>query len=386
MLIIAVILMDLLAGMEFDLFVPSFPQLQAQFHLSSFWVEALLSVNFIGYCLGLFFVGSLADRYGRKPMILYGLGTFILGSVLCLASNTYLTLLIGRFLQGIGVSAPAIISFLLIADNYPLKRQQFLFALLNGVSNISVGLAPVIGSYVTLYFHWQGNFSALLFLGLLVLIMTGVCVPTVAPPEKQTTLSLRGYLPLFQSKPLMLLLAHIVAMIIPYWIFVGMSPLLYMKDFGVTLSHFGYYQGIFAILFAFGSILSGFVIHRFTHNKLLHFSNGLFIVSFLCMLGVTVTNSHEPLWITFAFIPFVIGQILPSNLLYPLCVNFIPEAKGKIAALISGGRLIFSALSLQMAGYFYQGNFQSTGILIMGFILMAILILFIILKQPYLIK
>ncbi len=66
-MLLTVILMDLLAGMEFDLFVPSFPQLQSQFHLSSFLVESLLSVNFIGYCISLFIVGGLADNFGRKP-------------------------------------------------------------------------------------------------------------------------------------------------------------------------------------------------------------------------------------------------------------------------------------------------------------------------------
>src|SRR4051812_35016033 len=126
MILITIILMDLLAGTEFDLFVPSFPELQQYFHLSSFWVEALLSVNFIGYCLGLFFIGALADRYGRKPIILLGLMTFILGNCLCLAIASYPVFLLGRFLQGVGIAAPAILSFLIIADRYPLKQQQFL--------------------------------------------------------------------------------------------------------------------------------------------------------------------------------------------------------------------------------------------------------------------
>lgn len=55
---IAIMLMDLLCGMEFDLFVPSFPQLQHYFSLNTFWVEALLSVNFIGYLLSLFYADS----------------------------------------------------------------------------------------------------------------------------------------------------------------------------------------------------------------------------------------------------------------------------------------------------------------------------------------
>lgn len=49
LVLLTIILMDLLTGMEFDLFVPSFPELQHQFGLSPFWVEALLSVNFLGY-------------------------------------------------------------------------------------------------------------------------------------------------------------------------------------------------------------------------------------------------------------------------------------------------------------------------------------------------
>jgi DHA1 family bicyclomycin/chloramphenicol resistance-like MFS transporter len=129
--------------------------------------------------------------------------------------------------------------------------------MLNGVKNTSVALAPVLGSYITLYFHWQGNFTALLLLGLIAFFMTILFIPVYKLPEQKQTLSFRGYIPLFQSKPLMLLMTNIIFMFVPYWIFVGMSPLLYMKDLGVSLSHFGYYQGAFALVFAVGSVLFG---------------------------------------------------------------------------------------------------------------------------------
>src|SRR3990167_9283337 len=266
MILTAVILMDLLAGMEFDLFVPSFPQLQNHFNLSAFWVEALLSVNFIGYCISLFIVGGLADRYGRKPIILLGLITFIIGSVFCLWASSYSLLLAGRFFQGIGIAAPAILSFLIIADSYPLKQQQFWMAMLNGTKNTAVAIAPVIGSYITLYFHWHGNFTALLLLGILVLVMTILFIPYKLPEHKET-ISLKGYLPLFQSSSLMLLMLNIIFMFVPYWIFVGMSPLLYMKDLHVSLAHFGYYQGILALVFALGSVLFGLIMRAFPQEK-----------------------------------------------------------------------------------------------------------------------
>lgn len=381
-ILITVILMDILTGMEFDLFVPSFPELQNYFSLTAFWVEASLSANFIGYCLSLFFVGDIADRYGRKPIILFGLGIFVFGCVLCLWSVSYKIFLIGRFLQGIGIAAPAILSFLIIADLYSLKKQQFLLAMLNGSMNISVAVAPVIGSYVTKYFHWQGNFITLLFLGVTILVMTVFFIPSYKWQKNNETLSLHGYIRIFQSKNLMLLIVCLMFMFVPYWIFAGMSPLLYMKDLGVSLSHFGYYQGVLSLVFAVGSLLSGLIINKYNQKSMLYVSNLIFIASLITINLVTVFNSTSPLFITLAFIPFIIGQIIPSNLLYPLCLNLMSHAKGRITAVLQGGRLIFASLSLQLAGYFYQGTFRNIGIIITCFIFITVIILFFVIKTP----
>ncbi|MBV8801618.1 MAG: MFS transporter, partial [Gammaproteobacteria bacterium] len=130
-----------------------------------------------------------------------------------------------------------------------------------GVKNTAVALAPVIGSYITLYFHWRGNFATLLLLGFLVLGMTIFFIPYKTPKHKET-ISFKGYISLFKSRPLMLLITNIIFMFVPYWIFVGMSSLLYIKDMHVSLSHFGYYQGVLALVFAGGSVLFGLIMHR----------------------------------------------------------------------------------------------------------------------------
>lgn len=383
MVLATIILMDILSGMEFDLFVPSFPELQSQFSLSPFWVETLLSVNFAGYILSLFFVGGLADHYGRKPIILLGLMIFIIGSLLCLWASSYQFLLVGRFLQGVGIAAPAILSFLIIADAYSLKKQQSLFAILNGLLNFSAGAAPVLGSYITLYFHWQGNFRTLLCLGLTAFVMSMLFIPAYKLPEynNKERLSLSGYIPIFQSKPLALLIVHIVFNFVPYWIFVGMSPILYMKDLGVSLAHFGYYQGALAFVFAFGSICFGLIVSRYDQKKMLYVSTLIFIIGLMSMVLITLLDTPNPLFITLAFLLFIIGQIIPSAILHPLCLNFMPQAKGRVSAILQGGRLIFAALSLQLAGYFYQGSFRNIGIIIAVFILLTVITLFFVIKN-----
>lgn len=381
MILITVILMDLLVGMEFDLFTPSFPALQSQFGLSPFLVEALLSINFIGYCLSLFFVGGLADRYGRKPVLLFGLGFFIIGSILCVWAKSYEFLLVGRFLQGIGIAAPAILSFLIIADAYPIQKQQFFLAMLNGAMNVSVAAAPILGSYIALYFHWQGNFIALLVLGLVVLALTLIFIPRYKIVEPKKVLLFSGYISLFKSKPLRLLMLSLVLMFVPYWIFVGMSPLLYMQDLGVSLSHFGYYQGILALVFALGSVLFGLIMHKYENKKMLYFSFKIYIASLISIALVTFLDSHKPLFITLAFLPFIIAQVIPTTLLYPVCLNFMPQAKGRASAILQSVRLIFSALGLQLAGYCYRGSFQNIGIIITGFIFAGLVTLFLVIKN-----
>lgn len=381
MILATVILMDILGGAEVDLFVPSFPELGRQFNLTPFWLEALLSVNFVGFFLSLLFVGGLADRYGRRPIILVGLTTFIIGSSLCLWASSYESLVIGRFFQGLGIAAPAVLCFLIIADSYSLKEQQSLMAILNGLINASIGAAPIVGSYITIHYHWQGNFTALVFSGLIVLIMTILFIPTNKPPENKEPISLSGYIPIFKSKPLRLLMINLISMFVPYWIFIGMSPILYMEDLGVSLSEFGYYQGSLAFTFAVGSVLSGFIVNKFDQKKMLYISAKLSVVGLIIIAAVAILDVKDPLVITITYLLFNTALIIPSTILYPICINYIPEAKGRISSALQGGRLIIATLGLELAAYFYEGSFQNMGIIISCIMAVSVITTFMVMKN-----
>lgn len=381
MILLTVILMDILTGMEFDLFVPSFFELKNYFNVSPFWLEMSLSSNFIGYCISLFIVGELADRYGRKPIILSGLLIFIVGSLFCLMTKSYSFFLLGRFFQGLGIAAPAILSFLIIADLYTIKKQQVLLSVLNASMNTAVAFSPVLGSYITKYFHWEGNFITLFALGSIVFLMTLFFIPHVKLNSLKNSSILHGYQQIFKSSLLLLLIVYFVLNFVPYWIFVGISPLLYLKSLGVSLNYFGFYQGSLALVFALGSLLFGWIVHRYDHKKLLLIANIIFIFSLISILFVTFKNGHNPLFITLAFIPFVIGQIMPGNILYPLYLNLMPEAKGRLTALIQGGRLIFASIGLQIAGYCYDGSFHNIGIIVSSVVLMGIIVMVYVIKR-----
>jgi MFS transporter, DHA1 family, multidrug resistance protein len=362
MLLATVILMDVLGGAELDLFVPSFTELQAQFNLTPVLVEWLLSLNFIGFGISLFVVGVTADRYGRKPVILTGLSVFIAGSILCLFSASYCSLLLGRFIQGIGAAAPASLCFIIIADQYSIKKQQFFSAMLNCITNISVGLAPVAGSYITKYFHWQGNFIVLLFLAIFTFLMTIIFIPNTKSLQEKEQLSPLSYLKLFRSKNFMLLVCTGSFMFVPYWVFSGISPILYMKDLGVSLTSFGYYQGFATLIFAFGSLMLGFVVKKSNQFDLLKLSKNILILGIFSMVLLAVLEVGNPKLIVLGIMPYNIAAIVPSFVLYPIVLSVVPGAKAKASAIIQVSRLAMSAIGLELAGYFYSGTVRSVAI------------------------
>lgn len=381
MLLATIMFMDILGGAEIDLFTPSFPELQAKFHLSPFLVEGLLSINLIGFCLSLFFVGGLADRYGRKLIILIGLIVFFIASIFCVFAESYNVLLIGRFFQGIGAAAPAALCFLIVADFYPIKQQQYLYALLNGLVSISMAVAPIIGSIITIHYHWQGNFIALLILGIIVLCMTLIFVPQSNLDKLDEGSFLSGYLSILKSKEMNLMIVNIVSTFLVYWVFVGVTPVLYMNDLGVTISQFGLYQGGGALVFAAGCIISGPIIKKYNQKIMLVYSYYLSIAGLIIFVLITCLDVKNPLLIALSFAFYSIGTVIPIMIIYPICINFKSHAKAKTSSIIGMMRLIFTAIGLQMVGYFYNGSFQNIGIILSIAIFISILTLFFIIKS-----
>jgi DHA1 family bicyclomycin/chloramphenicol resistance-like MFS transporter len=178
----------------------------------------------------------------------------------------------------------------------------------------------------------------------------------------------------------MLMMTCMVFLFAPYWVFVGISPLLYIKDLGVSLEHFGYYQGIFALVFALGSVLFGLVMSKIDEKKVLYTSAHLTVLSLISVGCVTLMNTPNPLFITTAFLVFVLAQIIPSAILYPLYLNMIPEAKGRLTSLIQINKLLLTAISLQIAGYFYVGSFQNIGIILCLMIAVGVITLYPLIK------
>ena len=371
---IAILMIEILCGTEIDLFIPGLPELQAEFGLSAFTVQLTLSVNFVAFCICGLFAGTLGDRYDRRHVILGSLILFVLGSILCVAAIIFPMLVFGRFLQGMGIAGPSVLAYVVLADEYPLEKQPALMGILNGITTLSMALAPVIGSFVTLYFNWRANFMLLLVLGIISFVGSYFAIPhKKGSPE--VSVSLRAYIPLIASPKLLAYLLCINFLIVAWWVFVGMAPVLYMEGLGVSLKQFGYYQGSVALAFSIASIINLKLLKFYNQISIFNFGKYLCGIGAILFLLIGLLRLSNPVVITMSMILFSIGLAFVFNILYPYSLLALENSKGKIAALLQSSRLFMTACMLQVASYYYQGQFLPVGLLMFAVIFPAVIIM-----------
>lgn len=371
MLLVAAIICEILACAEVDIFIPSFPELQHMFNLSPFMVQLTVSVNFLSYCVMTLFVGPLSDKYGRKKLMIYGLWSFLFGSVFCAFASNFPMLLFGRFFQGLGMAGPATLAYVVIADHYSKEQQVKMLGILNGVVSCSMAFAPVVGSFVNMYYGWRGNFVILLVGGLVSLFMCVFFIPMDDKKIEHVDLSLKTYLPLLRSSNYMNYFWGIVLLVTCFWLFIGMGPILYMEDMGVKIEHFGFYQGLVAGSFSIVSLLSPMIMNKFGQIACFKFST-IMLVVLAAALGFTgVFIKDNPVLITALMSAFGVFFVFPINVLWPATLEVVPDTKARASSLVQVGRLVFTALALETVSYVYGGRFLWIGVFIFFATLLA---------------
>tara|TARA_R110002110_G_scaffold415138_1_gene648128 strand:- start:6109 stop:7245 length:1137 start_codon:yes stop_codon:yes gene_type:complete len=353
----------MLCGTELDLYIPSFPLLQEAFSLSPFEVELSLTINFVCFAVFCLIAGALGDHFNRRVVILWSLAGFIFGSAICAFSPSYPLLLLGRAIQGIGIAGPATLAYVIVADENPMDKQVEIMGVLNGVVTLTMAGAPIVGSFITLYSGWQGNFTFLMIFGVICFIASYIFIPN-RHKASEVNSNFSAYKPLLQSKTYVMLLLTLILLILPYWMFISLAPILYMQDLDVPLRLFGFYQGSLIFFFALISIASPWFLRKFSHKQCFYAGVLLTLLSLIFISFMAFGQVMSPILITLGMIFYSLGVVFPVNILFPMSLDIIPDNKGCASAVLQSARLMGSALMIQFVSHYYTGSFQIIGLAI----------------------
>ena len=178
-------LMTAAGSFSMQVFLPALPAIQHSFGVSQSFVQLTLSLSMVSIAVSTLFYGPLADRYGRKPVLVAGMLLFLAGSLLSTFAPSVTLLIVGRVAQAAGAAAGMVLSRTIIRDVYGAEDAPKAINYLTIAMVIAPMVAPVIGGFLTEGFGWRANFATTAALALLVsALVVGLLHETLSSAER----------------------------------------------------------------------------------------------------------------------------------------------------------------------------------------------------------
>jgi MFS transporter, DHA1 family, multidrug resistance protein len=253
-LTVVLALLTALGPLSTDMYLPSLPAIAAGLGATTGQAQLTLSAFLLGFAAGQFFYGPVSDRVGRKPVLLFGLGLFVLASFVCAIAPNIETLVAARFVQALGASGPIVLGRAIVRDFYEGPRAGKELSRMGSIMGIVPAVAPVLGGLITQFFDWRVTFGVMMACGVALAAVVAFRLPESIRSKSDQPISFMSILRGFR-----VLLAH------PgYRVYVALSMLAYGGLFAFISGSSFVLQGIYglselAFAFSFAFMVIGFI-------------------------------------------------------------------------------------------------------------------------------
>ena len=298
------ILLGVLAALpplSIDMPLPALVAVTHSLHTQASLAGLTLSLFMAGFAVSPIVYGPLADRNGRRPLLLAGLLIFVVGGLGAASAQSIGMLLVSRLIQGAGAGAGMALAFAIVRDLFEGKAAQMRLASIAVVGNVAPIIAPTIGAVLLGFVGWRGIYGVTVLAGLLLLATVGLGLAETLPQHgRDRAVTLRGLVRDYAS-----VLGHRGAMANILinglgfgWMFayVTGSPLVFLGEMHLPAALYG---GLFACTgsgIVAGALLNGRLVHRGVSSVgLLGLAILGAVTVTLLLLALTATRHELPL-------------------------------------------------------------------------------------------
>ncbi len=154
-----------------NMVLPALPALASVFQVPGGVAMLVIPAFFLGFGTGQLFFGSLSDRFGRRPVLLMGLGLYTLATAACIMAPDMETLMIIRVIQGIAAAPTQVLARAIVRDYFAPAGAAKMLSVMSAALAIASALAPLAGGLLLAWFGWQAIFAALAMIGGVTLLL-----------------------------------------------------------------------------------------------------------------------------------------------------------------------------------------------------------------------
>jgi DHA1 family bicyclomycin/chloramphenicol resistance-like MFS transporter len=355
-------MMTSLTALSIDAILPALPQIGSDLGLTSTNDRQLvISVLFLGLAIGQLFFGPLSDNLGRKTAIYAGYAIYITGALLSVFAISFPMVLLGRLLQGVGVSAPRAVTLALVRDRFEGRTMARVMSFVMTVFILVPMVAPTLGQAILLFSGWRGIFVSFVLMAIIMLTWFGLRMPETLAPENRAPFSLQRIslttLEILRIRPALgytIVAGFISGAFLGY---LNSTQQIFQEQYGLG-NLFPLYFAIIALSIGLASLINTRLVMRYGMRSLVWWSLLFVFALSIAAMGVAITSAGQPpLWLFMVYLLlsfFCVGILFGNN--NALAMQPLGRMAGMGAAVVGSLSTLISIPLGTMIGRAYNGT------------------------------
>jgi MFS transporter, DHA1 family, multidrug resistance protein len=358
-MLLLLVAMTGVAPISLYMLVPALPVLASTFGRDISVAQMTVSLYMVGIACSQIIMGPLSDRFGRRPVLLAGLGLMVVASTGCMFAQTLPQLIAARFLQALGGATGMVVSRAIIRDLYSRERISAMISLVIAVMMIAQMLSPLTGGLLETAFGWRAIFYVITAASFLI----AVAIAFTLPETRRDRIEAGGFRgdvgSLFKSRPFIgYLLCQVLASQIIF-AFAGGGPYIVVLQMGRSSAEYGAWFATTGFAYLIGNLFCVRFAPRHSLEKLIWFGLALQLMGAALNLvwGVTGLN-QAPSWLFGTQMLVMVGNAFVMSNSAAGAISVRPEAAGTASGAMGFLQMGIGALVSQF-GAWLGGHFAT---------------------------
>src|SRR5436190_1328977 len=340
------------APISLYMLVPALPVLATTFGRDISIAQMTVSLYMVGIACSQIIMGPLSDRFGRRPVLLAGLGLMVAASAACSFAENLPQLIAARFLQALGGATGMVISRAIIRDLYERERVGAMISLVIAVMMIAQMLSPLTGGLLETAFGWRAIFYLITAASLSIAVLIAIALPETRGDRSESS-GFRGDVgSLIKNRAFIgYVLCQVLASQIIFT-FAGGGPYIVVTQMGRTTAEYGAWFATTGFAYLVGNLFCVRFAPRHSLEKLIWFGLALqFGGALLNLIFSIVGTNQAPLWLFGTQMIVMVANAFVMSNAAAGAISVRPEAAGTAAGAMGFLQQGIGALVSQFGAY-----------------------------------
>ncbi len=359
--VVIISLMMSLTALSIDAMLPSLGQISSELNVTNPNDRQLvISIIFLGQAVGQLFFGPLSDKTGRKPALYAGYALFIVGALVSALAASFPMLLVGRALQGVGISSPRAVSLALVRDQYEGSQMARLMSFAMTVFILVPTIAPSFGQAILLFAGWRAIFVSYIVVAVITVIWFGLRLPETLAEEKRKPFSLKqivnSTVEILKIRPALgyTLVSGLVSG--AFLGYLNSSQQIFQEQYALG-ELFSIIFAIISLALGAASFINARLVMRYEMDQLVHWAVRVVFGLATTFLVVITLFGQPPLWglMVYLMLYFFCTGIMFGNI-NTLAMQPLGHLAGTGSAVIGSISTFISMMLGTLIGQMYNGT------------------------------